>query len=73
MYAYVCLCVCVCVCVCVGALRRDILVLDEALAAALEEKAQEPQLKKLKELRLQILSDFDKLSEDLATPAKISL
>jgi hypothetical protein len=53
-------------------LRRDILVLDEALAADLKEKAQEPQLKKREELRLQILSDFDALSEDLATPAKIS-
>ena len=58
---------------CIGALRRDILVLDEAYAADLKEKAQEPQLKKREELRLQILSDFDKLSEDLATPAKISL
>ena len=54
-----------------GALRRDILVLDEALAADLKDKAQEPQLKKLEKLRLQILSDFDKLSEDSLSLALI--
>ena len=33
-----------------GALRRDMLVLVEALAAYLKEKAEEPKLKKLQEL-----------------------
>jgi hypothetical protein len=64
--------VCACVCVCVGALRRDMPVFVEALAADLKEKAQEPQLQKLQELQDQILRDFDALSEDLANPAKIS-
>jgi hypothetical protein len=46
--------------------------LVEALVADLKEKAEEPQLQKLQELQDQILRDFDALSEDLATPAKIS-
>jgi hypothetical protein len=47
-------------------------VFVEVLAADLKEKAEEPQLQKLQELQDQILRDFDALSEDLATPAKIS-
>jgi ankyrin repeat protein len=52
-----------------GALRRDMAVLVEALAADFKEKAEE---KKLDELTAQILRDFDVLSTELATPGKMS-
>jgi ankyrin repeat protein len=52
-----------------GALRRDMAVLVEALAADFREKAEE---KKLDELTAQILRDFDVLSTELATPGKMS-
>ena len=55
-----------------GALRRDMAVLVEALAAEFEEKAEETQLKKLDELQAQILRDFNALSTVLKEPEKMS-
>ena len=56
-----------------GALRSDMLVLVEALAAELKEKAEEEtQLKKLQEIQAQISKNFDALSIYLATPGKMN-
>jgi ketosteroid isomerase-like protein len=59
-----------------AALRRDVQSVAAALVADLEENAAEERhkekMKELEELQAQILSEFDALSDDLATTEKTS-